>query len=227
MNKKYRFAYTIVLLVLVFIVFAPDSKADTKDIFQSSTVKKTSNDTKVISNNNVSLITDDIKIDDTISSLYCHSARSTIYKANSRLLTDCEVAFDEFDFNCDYSVTNTWDFSDLVKGPSSIPLIRRTTMVVSSNSPKSVTVSITLNAAKKLKRLGIKELKVQRCYKRQWLTVSTITNKLSYNTSRFYFSRTITSLVTNARYRVTATFIADNGIAKTCISRTSGIIHCR
>lgn len=230
MTNKLSFTFAILIVMLVFVIFVPKSQAASGD-FNSGRRFSESNANFTIRNGG---------INDTSVAVMDRAMTNGLMAE----VTDC-VTTNGIDANCSidyiesigaivhdritngsaYSVTDIWE-SEATKGISA-PVLQRVSMALSSKSPRNITISISLTSTKKLKRIGIGVLRVQRSYKGNWLTVRTINNVVSYNTQKFYYSTTVSSLLSNSVYRVEATFIADVGIDCYRIYRTSGSIRCR
>ncbi len=126
-----------------------------------------------------------------------------------------------------HSLFNAWsDFSEQTRDFSN-PIIKRATVALSSNSRRSITISVTLRSNGKMRYLGFESLRLQRYYKGRWLTVYTADSHIAYKTSRFSFTETRSSLVSKSSYRAIVNFIAGTCGSTVTVSKTTGTIKCR
>ena len=126
-----------------------------------------------------------------------------------------------------HSLFNAWsDFAEQTKDFGN-PAIKRATVALSSNSRRSITISVTLCSNGKMRYLGFESLRLQRYYKGRWLTVYTADSRIAYNTSRFSYTETRSSLVSQGSYRAIVNFIAGTCGSTVTVSKTTGTIRCR
>ena len=105
--------------------------------------------------------------------------------------------------------------------------LTRVSVGISSTSARTVSICAAANANGMMNTIGFTTMKIQRFYKSRWMTVSTISNVYSHNTSYFLYSTAKSYLVSGCYYRVQVTFFGDNGFTGTTVTKTSSAIRCK
>ena len=105
--------------------------------------------------------------------------------------------------------------------------LTRVSVGISSTTARTVSVCASANANGSMNTIGFTTMKIQRFYKSRWMTVSTVSNVYSHNTSYFLYSTAKSCLVSGCYYRVQVTFFGDNGLTGTTVTKTSGAIRCK